>query len=323
MNLPNSVSILVPARNEEGTLPTTLPTVLRAVSALSGRAEVVVIAPSSSPVHTNPPVRRSILRWVPTVETGKFRALQTGAAAADGDVLILVDADVMVEPDAFRQLLGPMISSSADIVAGRINVLQQAQTPMHRLLERWSSVSMNAWDLFRKAQPEFLWALPGAIYAIKRKFLPGSLLVPLVDDASIGLQAAENGATFAYAPDAVVRTPAPSTYAHWMRQKFRSRRGWAGLARLRHDEVEALERTFRRYLTIASADEPTSWLMHAQDWFHRLTARISIVLKPAASGAWKPARADDQWPLLHSTGCQVSHPIPDQLNAQETCNDTV
>lgn len=323
MNTLNSVSILVPARNEEGTLPTTLPTVLRAASELPCPTEVVVIAPSSSPVHTTPPVSNSMLRWVPTVEPGKFRALQTGAAAAGGHVLVLIDADVVVEPNAFAHLLRPMISSYADIVAGRIDVLQQARTPMHRLLERWSSVSMNAWDLFRRAQPEFLWALPGAIYAMKRQFLPDSLLVPLVDDASVGLQAIEKGAAFAYAPDALVRTPAPSTYLHWMRQKFRSRRGWAGLAQLRQAEVAALERTFRRYLAIASRSEPTSWLMHAQDRLHRLTARASIALSPSASGSWKPTRADVEWPLLHPTRGQRNDQTSDRLDIEETCDDAV
>lgn len=239
-------------------------------------AEVVVIAPSSSPVHTNPPLRHPVLRWVPTIEPGKFSALQAGAAAADGDVFVLVDADVMVDQDAFTQLLAPMTSDRADVVAGRIDVLRRARTRVHRVLERWSSVSMTAWDLFRQAEPQFRWALPGAIYALKREFLPRHLLVPLVDDASIGMHAATNGAVFGYAPDAVARTPAPATYAQWTRQKFRSRRGWAALAQLHGDDVAALERAFRRYLTIAAADEPMSWLMHTQDQVHRAAARASL-----------------------------------------------
>ena len=323
MNPFNSVSVLVPARNEESILPTTLPTVLRAASELPGPAEVVVIAPSSSPVHANPPVHDPILRWVPTVEQGKFHALQNGAAATGGDTLILIDADVEVEPEAFAYLLKPIVSSGADIVAGRIDVLRQARTPTHRLLERWSSVSMRAWDLFRKGHPEFLWALPGAIYAIKRQFLPCSLLVPLVDDASVGLQATEKGAAFAYAPDALVRTPAPSTYSHWMRQKFRSRRGWAALAHFRQEEVAALEKAFRHYLRIASRDEPTSWLMHAQDRLHRLAARASIAVKPSASGAWKPGRDEGQWPLQPSVRSQGNHPVRNRIDVEEPCHDAI
>jgi hypothetical protein len=150
--------------------------------------------------------------------------------------------------------------------------------------------------MFRKACPEFLWALPGAIYAIRRQFLPHGLLVPLVDDASIGLQAAKHGATFAYAPDAIVHTPAPATYSQWMRQKFRSRRGWAGLARSHRHEVTTLERAFRSFLRTAAAEEPTSWLMHAQDRLHKLAARTSVALNPPESAAWRSARRPGQWP---------------------------
>ena len=181
---------------------------------------------------------------------------------------------------------------------------------------------MNAWDLFRKAEPEFRWALPGAIYALKRQFLPRHLLVPLVDDASIGMQAATNGAVFGYAPDAVARTPAPATYSQWTRQKFRSRRGWAALAQVHHDDVTALERTFRRYLTMAAADEPMSWLMHAQDRLHRLTAHASVAVKPSSAGVWKPTRPQGLWRLPRPVRQLADH-APDGLDVEETCHDTV
>lgn len=320
MNPVERVSVLVPARNEEETLPITLPSILRAAAKLAGPNEVLVIAPDSSPVHTNPPVCHANLRWVPTYDEGKFLALRTGAAAAVGDILILIDADVLVESDAFVHLLRPIVARDADVVAGRIEVLRLARTPVHHLLERWASVSMTAWDAFRKGQPDYLWALPGAIYAIRRGFLPDSLLVPLVDDASIGLQAAENGAAFAYAPDAVVRTPTPSTYQQWMRQKFRSRRGWAALARLRRREVAALESAFRSYLTTAAADEPTSSLMQVQDRAHRLAARASIVLNPSAATAWKPGRGGRQWPRTAITSVSPDRATMDPSVSGEIAN---
>lgn len=189
------VSILVPARNEESILPATLPTVLRAAVGLRRIAEVLVIAPDSSPVHGSPPMRDPMLRWVATADQGKFPALRAGAAQARGDVFIMIDADVLVHPAAFGFLLDSMAVCQADVVAGRIEVLRQSRTPMQRMLERWAATSTTAWNLFREERPEFLWALPGAIYAIRRRFLPESLLVPLVDDASIGLQAAQTASS--------------------------------------------------------------------------------------------------------------------------------
>jgi glycosyltransferase involved in cell wall biosynthesis len=130
------VSILVPARNEEGTLPTTLPTVLKAAANLQGTTEVLVIAPSWSPVHVDPPVRDPMLRWIPTADQGKFPALWAGATEARGDIFILIDADVIVHPTAFSALLRPMDIYRADVVAGRIEVLLQSRTPTQRILER-------------------------------------------------------------------------------------------------------------------------------------------------------------------------------------------
>lgn len=299
------VSIMVPARNEEAILPATLPTVLRAAAGLRPLAEVVVIAPSWSPVHASPPVQDPMLRWVATADQGKFPALRAGAARAQGDVFIMIDADVLVHPAAFDFLLDSMAARCADVVAGRIELLRRARTPTQHLLERWAAASMTAWDLFRNEHPEYLWALPGAIYAIRRRFLPDSLLVPLVDDASIGLQAALGGAAFAYAPDAVVRTPAPATYPQWTRQKFRSRRGWAGLARSHHHEVAALEREFRPFLAAAAGKDPTRWLMRAQDRLHRLAARTSVALSPPRADAWCPARGPG--------GGSFGEPAGDQL----------
>lgn len=288
-----SISVLVPARDEETTLPITLPTVLAAASRLSGPVEVIVIAPTASSVHTRPPLRDPILRWIPTDRPGKFEALRLGADAADGDALVLLDADVIVDREAVARLFHALAAQDVDVVAGRIDILPQARTRTHRLLERWSSVSMSGWDTMRTAHPEFRWALPGAIYAIKRELLPSTLLVPLVDDASIGMQIKEAGAIFAYAPEAFVRTPTPSSYRDWLRQKLRSRRGWAELAQLWPAEVAALERTLREYLRIAGAHESTSLLMHIQDRLCRAAAHAWARLRPASSGDWVPRRPDD------------------------------
>lgn len=290
-----AISILVPARNEELTLPITLPTVLKAASMLRQPVEVLVIAPPDSPVHWKPPIQDPMLRWVITAEPGKFRALKAGAAVASGGILILVDADAIVEPETFVWLIRPFTESPVDIVAGRIGVLLQARTATQRILERWAAISVSAWDLLRRGHPEFLWALPGAIYAIRRHLLPESLLVPLVDDASIGLYAMDQGAIITYAPDALILTPTGPTYRHWMSQKLRSRRGWAALASHRGAEVMELQRTLRRYVAAVGRRDPTAWLMQTQDRLLRLAAGTSLAFSGAGSDEWRSNRTVGQW----------------------------
>ncbi len=102
--LPTSVSVVVPARNEEATLPALLAS-LRA----SGQGEVVVVDDSSTDdtravalaggavvLSASPPPRG----W-----TGKAWACQLGADATSGDRLLFLDADTVLEPDALAGLL--------------------------------------------------------------------------------------------------------------------------------------------------------------------------------------------------------------------------
>jgi len=290
------ISVLVPARNEELTLPATLPAILKAAHELPQPAEVLVIMPPTSPFLANPPSDDPQLRWHAAPRPGKFNALRAGADLARGQILLLVDADVLVEPDTFRFLAQPILDGSADVVTGRIELLPRAANAQQRMLERWATTSFRCWEEMRANHPDLLWALPGAIYGIRRDLFPHRPLVPIVDDASIGLHAKEAGSAFAHAPGAAVRTHAPASYRHWARQKLRSRRGWAALARLRPDDVSELERTLRQYLSSAARDDATGRLMQAQDRLLRLAACQLLRFGRSPSGSWEPARRQDQWP---------------------------
>jgi cellulose synthase/poly-beta-1,6-N-acetylglucosamine synthase-like glycosyltransferase len=302
------ISVLVPARNEERTLHATLPAILTAARELPQPAEVLVIMPPTSPFLANPPTDDPQLSWHGTPRPGKFNALRAGADLARGQILILVDADVLVEPDTFRFLAQPILDGFADVVTGSIELLPRAANAQQRLLERWATTSFRCWEELRANHPDLLWALPGAIYGIRRDLFPRRPLVPIIDDASVGLHAKEAGSAFVHAPGATVRTSAPANYWHWARQKLRSRRGWAALALLRPDEVSELEMTFRQYLTSAADGGATSRLMYAQDSLLRFAARQLVRFERSPSGSWKPARRRDQWPGPAHADKGVSRP---------------
>ncbi|MER8187566.1 glycosyltransferase family 2 protein [Kitasatospora sp. NPDC094015] len=286
-----TVSILIPARNEELTLPSTLPGILRAAERLDEPFELLVVTPTTSPMLHRPPIRDRRIRWLATERPGKFQALRVGAAHAGGDVLVLVDADVRPEPAAFTELTRTIRAGTADVAAGRITFGAAAGPPVARLLTHWASMSADAWNLLRSERPEHRWALPGALYALRSELLPESLDVALVDDASIGLAAERAGARFAYAANARVEVSAPRTYPEWCRQKLRSRRGWAALAEREPAKVRALEACIARYFAASTAGCRTARLMWAQDRILRGVARLTPRPEACASGSWTPQRA--------------------------------
>ncbi|MFD9126508.1 glycosyltransferase [Kitasatospora sp. NPDC059571] len=286
-----TVSILIPARNEELTLPSTLPGILRAAEQLDEPFEIVVITPTTSPMLHRPPIRDHRIRWLATERPGKFQALRVGAAHADGDVLVLVDADVRPDAAAFDELTRTVRSGTADVAAGRITFGAATGPPVARLLTHWATMSADAWNLLRSQRPEHRWALPGALYALRSELLPESLDVALVDDASIGLAAERAGARFAYAANAGVEVSAPRTYREWCRQKLRSRRGWAALAEREPGRVRALEACIAHCFAASTAGSRTAGLMWTQDRVLRGVARLTPRPEACATGAWTPQRA--------------------------------
>ena len=103
---PGSVSVVVPARDEEATLPALLGS-LRQLTA--GPREVVVVDDESQ--DATAVVARSVGAVVlpaagrPPGWTGKAWACHVGAEASTGDLLLFLDADTTLAPDALDGLL--------------------------------------------------------------------------------------------------------------------------------------------------------------------------------------------------------------------------
>lgn len=101
------VSVLIPARNEEGTLPNLLP-------ALRGQSlqplEVIVIDDHSSDRTAAIATRAGVRVLVPTPPLpggwcGKTWALHNGVQASAGEVLVFLDADTEPGPTFLERLV--------------------------------------------------------------------------------------------------------------------------------------------------------------------------------------------------------------------------
>lgn len=100
------VSVLIPARNEEGTLPH----LLRALQQQTFKPyEIIVIDDQSvdatAQIAEQAGVKVLQTAPLPTGWTGKNWALKTGYTASSGDILVFLDADTEPGPDLLRRLV--------------------------------------------------------------------------------------------------------------------------------------------------------------------------------------------------------------------------
>lgn len=101
-----SLSVVIPVRDESAHLPATIAALLTALAASDFDAELVVVDDGSTDGSADT-VRKSAdgrvpLRIVRRSGEGRFEARRAGLEAAEGQLALLLDARVRLEPDALR-----------------------------------------------------------------------------------------------------------------------------------------------------------------------------------------------------------------------------
>ncbi len=125
-------SILIPAHNEAGYLPACLQAVLASDPA-QGPVEVIVIAngctDNTAAIAQGFEEQTLLKGWrlkvLDLTEGGKLNAWNAGEAAAEGDVLIYLDADVNVSPPLVGQIAKALAVDAPRYASGRPNVTVQ------------------------------------------------------------------------------------------------------------------------------------------------------------------------------------------------------
>jgi glycosyltransferase involved in cell wall biosynthesis len=95
------LSIIIPAYNEENYLPATLDAIN---AAKTDDAEVIVVDNQSTDTTRDIAVSRGA-KVVTETDHNIGRVRNTGAAAANGDVLVFIDADSVVRPGIFEKIV--------------------------------------------------------------------------------------------------------------------------------------------------------------------------------------------------------------------------
>ncbi|KIC10725.1 glycosyl transferase [Leisingera sp. ANG-M1] len=136
------VSVLIPAHNEAAYIGGCLAAVFASEPLPEGMAgEVLVLANGCSDdtaalARSAEPPAGWVLRVLELPEGGKLGALTAGDAAAGGDILIYLDADVLVSPMLIPQLAAALADGAPRYAGGRPSVAP-ARSPVTRAYARF------------------------------------------------------------------------------------------------------------------------------------------------------------------------------------------
>ena len=120
---PASLTVIVPAYNEEAYLGATLDSIQAAAAQLRSRSHVdvdTIVVDNNSLDQTAAFARGKGVTVVHEPVQGIARARNTGARRAEGDVLVFIDADVSVPHDLLQEIHTAM--SDPDCVGGGVDV---------------------------------------------------------------------------------------------------------------------------------------------------------------------------------------------------------
>jgi hypothetical protein len=136
--LPDPVSVLIPARNEERVISASLESLL---ASRGVQIEMIVLDDSSTDrtaeiVHRfaarDPRVRLESSPPLPGGWNGKQHACHALAGMAHSNILCFLDADVRLAPDALARMSAFLMRSGSDLVSGFPR--QETETPLEWLL---------------------------------------------------------------------------------------------------------------------------------------------------------------------------------------------
>jgi biofilm PGA synthesis N-glycosyltransferase PgaC len=236
------VSFVVPAYNEQATVPKCLHSLFACGEAYPGPVEVIVIDDGSrdhtyevafAAVQVNrrkhPSVRGRVVRHM--VNQGKVEALRSGVNRALGSLIAIVDADSWWDVTALRSLVEYMQANGKVAVTGYVHPSDgDAEGNPYVVLQQLEY--SQGLSVFRCAQAlgNAVTVVPGAIglfdAAILRELLNTRGLTSVAEDSEITLELQKQGHGIGYLNTARSGTLAPQNPDSFWNQRLRWFVGW-------------------------------------------------------------------------------------------------
>lgn len=235
------VSVIMPVKNGAATLSHALRAVRRSYYK---NYEIIVVDDDSS--DNSGEVAKAYGATVVKVENGRGanNARNLGASLAKGEILMFIDADIVIERETVLEIVESLEESYADAVVG-------IYTAKHRH-ESFVSQYKNLWVRYSyiKSPPVIDW-LFGSVSGIKRKsFLKlGGFNVELMakhghDDIELGKRAARAELNITLNMDIEVEHLKKYTIASFIKNEFNRSMGFAALAMQFRETAKSVSKGF-------------------------------------------------------------------------------
>jgi len=223
LNFNPRVSVIVPAYNEELTVTRTIENLLKSDYPLLD----IVFVDDGSKDQTFANVKAAFsnmenVQILTKPNGGKASALNYGLSQASGEILVCIDADTLLLPDAISKMVPYFIKEEVGAVAGNVQVGNTVN-----LLTQWQKMEYTTSQNFERRALDTVNAIlvvPGAIGAFRKSALEqinGFTTDTLAEDCDLTVRLHRAGFTVRSCNEAISLTEAPETLKMFMKQRFR------------------------------------------------------------------------------------------------------
>lgn len=256
-----SVSVIVPAYNEEKNIASTIESIMSAD--YPGEKEIIVVDDGSTD-GTGKVVKSfsKFTKYVSLMKTnhvGKAKAINAAIGRAKNEIFVVLDADTEIEPEALIKIVQPFSEKNVAAVASTLrtksswNVLTWFQHFEYAISTGWRYVVDNVrgscivpgFCAFRKSMLAKVGGMRGDT---------------AVEDYDISLYLKKAGFEIRMVPDSVAYTKVPETIMGWVKQRVRWTRGTLQVMRKHRDVI-----LNKKFSAVGLYSIPTQmyWFFHA------------------------------------------------------------